>query len=282
MKKTTWSGHAKCAFSFGWDLDGETIWRNKSKNFPGGETFIRSRSVGAFGPMRGAYRILDIMDKYHLKSTWFIPAENVARYPQLVREIQAAGHEIANHGLDHSPFYGSTPEAQLDNIRRSQDIFLQVLGKKAVGFRPTGPLLPETEDALFSDSSTLYYSRGLAEEEICFCTASDGKQTGVVSLPCRQELDEYIQMVYCSYPPIPTGQDRIAPYADVLAGFLRELQGGARFGSAMSTAFHPQVSGTPGKSLIIEKLCEYIASTPDIWCATCEEVAALWKKSMEE
>ena len=146
--------------------------------------------------------------------------------------------------------------------------------------RPTGALLPETEKRLFTEEGLLYYSRGLAEEQIGFIKAGDSA-TKVVNLPCRQELDEYIQMVYDNYPPIPTGQDRIAPYEDVLSNFIREIEGGIRFNSALSTAFHPQVSGTPGKSHILELLCQYIKSNKDIWCGTCEQVAEFWRRGME-
>ena len=78
------------------------------------------------------------------------------------------------------------------------------------------------------------------------------------------------------------GQPRIASYEDVLSNFIREFEGAIRFGSAITSAFHPQVSGTPGKAEIIERLCEYITSNPDIWCTTCEEIAGYWKKRMED
>ena len=63
MNKSIWPNGAKCAFSFGWDLDGDTIWRNKVVKIPNGEKFIRSRSIGLYGIMKGAHRILDIMEK---------------------------------------------------------------------------------------------------------------------------------------------------------------------------------------------------------------------------
>lgn len=280
MKKIVWPGGAKCAFSFAFDLDGDTIWRNKVWDLQGGDTLIRSKSIGLYGPHRGAYRILDIMDKYGLKCTWFVPAEIVQRFPELLREIRDAGHEIGNHGLDHRGFYGNTADEQVDNFRRSQEIFQDIIGKKAVGSRPTGTLLHETECRLFKEEKLLYYSRGLAEERISFLKAGN-EETKVVNLPCRQELDEYIQMVYDNYPNIPTGQDRIAPYEDVLSNFIREIEGGIRFNNAMSTAFHPQVIGSPGKARILENLCKYVKYNDDVWCGTCEEVAAYWKKEME-
>lgn len=281
MNKSIWPNGAKCAFSFGWDLDGDTIWRNKVVKIANGEKYIRSRSIGLYGIMKGAHRILDIMEKYKLKSTWFIPAENVDRYPELIKDIISSGHEIANHGLDHSDFYGSTVEEQLNNIIQSQNIFQSIIGKPAVGFRFTGSLLPETEKIIAEDSNTLYFSHDTAEDIIDFHTVN-GNRTSVVKLPCPLELDDYIQMVYSSYPQVLVGQPRIAPYEDVLSNFIREIEGAVRFGNAVCSAFHPQVSGSPGKAEIIERLCEYITSNNDIWCASCEEIAKHWKKCKED
>lgn len=281
MNKLIWPNDAKCAFSFGWDLDGDTIWRNKVVKISNGKEYIRSRSIGLYGIMKGAHRVLDIMDKYNFKSTWYIPAENVDRYPELIHDIMSCGHEIANHGLDHSDFYGNTIEEQLNNISQSQDIFRRIIGKPAVGFRATGFLLSEVEQILAEDNNTLYFSHNVAEENIDFHTVN-GNKTSVVRLPCPLGLDDYIQMVYSSYPQVLVGQPRIAPYEDVLCNFIREFEGAIRFGSVITSAFHPQVSGTPGKAEIIERLCEYITSNSDVWCTTCEEIAAYWKKCMED
>ncbi len=277
MKKTGWPNGAKCAFAFGWDLDGDTIWNPKVNRLPGGHDFIRSRSAGMYGPLKAAYRILDMMAKYNLKSTWFIPAVNVERFPDLACMIRDAGHEIAHHGYDHDSFYGNTASEQMATIQKSQELFTEILGKPAVGFRPTGDLLPETELTLLQNGHSLYMSKDVGEES-CRFIEINGIKTEAVHVPCRVELDDYLQLVYNPYPPVPSGLPRIAPYEAVLTGFIREIEGAARFGNAVSTAFHPQVSGTPGKSVILEKLFEYLVSNPDVWCATCEEVAAYWKE----
>lgn len=280
MTKITWPHRAKGAFAFGWDLDGDTIWYNKVKHFAGGSDWIRSRSVGMYGPRKGASRILDIMARYGLRATWFIPAVNVEQFPELACRIRDAGHEIAHHGYDHDSFYGHTVQEQLATIEKSQAIFQRVLGKPAVGFRPTGDLLPETEAILCQDPNTLYLSQDIGAETCQFKTVN-GRKTTTVHVPCRQELDDYIQLVYNLYPPVPVGHPRIAPYATVLGGFLRELEGVMRFGNAVATAFHPQVSGTPGRAVLLEKLCEYLVSHPGIWCGTCAEIAAHYKAQEE-
>ncbi|HEY3472148.1 MAG TPA: bifunctional polysaccharide deacetylase/glycosyltransferase family 2 protein [Amycolatopsis sp.] len=47
-------------------------------------------------------RVLDVLDAHHAHATFFVTGANAARYPELVREILARGHEIGNHTATHS------------------------------------------------------------------------------------------------------------------------------------------------------------------------------------
>jgi len=276
MAEGFWKGGAKAAFAFCFDLDGDTIWMNKIRPLPGWEHMVRSRSVGLFGPRKGADRILEILRRYGLKSTFFVPGSIVERYADVVERVLKDGHELGHHGYLHENDYGATVDEQMEVIEKSQRAFLKVSGVRAVGFRCTGPLLVETQKLLYNDGNTLYVSSDLDDEK-CEYIEVDGEKTPVVRVPCRQELDDYIQMVYNHYPPIPTGLPAIMPYEDVLQNFIRELEGAVRFRSAVSTAFHPQISGTPGRSVLLEKLCEYVTKSPDIWCAPCEDIARYYR-----
>jgi peptidoglycan/xylan/chitin deacetylase (PgdA/CDA1 family) len=279
MNGTLWPKNAASAFAFCFDLDGDTIWNNKTRKIKGGESFIKSRSVGLYGPRKGAGHLLALMKKYGMKATFFVPGDIAARYPHVVERIVAGGHELAHHGYFHEDSYGDTVEEQLDVIERSQQVFERVAGRRAVGFRCTARLLPGAQDALFNDANTLYVSTSSIGGEKCRFLTSNGRKTETVLIPAREELDEYIETVFNHYPPIPTGLPGIASYEDVLSNFIHELEGAARFGNVVTTAFHPQLSGSPGKSMIIEKMCRYILSNEKIWCATCEEIALWWKKN---
>ena len=278
MSGFSWPNGAKCAFAFCFDLDGDTIWNNKTRKIQGGEAFIKSRSVGLYGPRKGADHLLDMMKEYEFKTTFFVPGDIADRYPDVVDRVVEAGHEIAHHGYYHEDSYGDTPDEQLEVIEKSQRTFERVAGKRAVGFRFTAEILPETRAVIYNDKNTLYVSSsGLGIEQCAFLSAG-GRETETVGVPCREELDEYIQTVFNHYPPIPTGLPGISPYEDVLSNFIRELKGAERYGNAVTPAFHPQLSGAPGKLMIIEKLCRYIADN-NIWCTSCEEIALWWKKS---
>ena len=96
-----WPNQAKSAFNLGFDLDGETIWRNKARRLPGGDSFLKGPSIGGYGPRKGAYRILEILKEFDLKATWFIPAVMIEEHQAVVEKILDGGHEISHHGYDH-------------------------------------------------------------------------------------------------------------------------------------------------------------------------------------
>src|ERR1700721_1369034 len=57
-------------------------------------------SRGDFG-MVATERLLQLLHKHTIQSTWFIPGHTIETYPNSVKAVHAAGHEIANHGWTH-------------------------------------------------------------------------------------------------------------------------------------------------------------------------------------
>ena len=45
--------------------------------------------------------ILDVLDRYHIKATFFMVGDNARRYPHLLHEVRARGHRLGNHTMHH-------------------------------------------------------------------------------------------------------------------------------------------------------------------------------------
>ena len=86
--------------------------------------------------------ILDILDKYNVKGTFFIMGgwvnyseENVSK----LKEISERGHEIGNHSYKHPSFSKITGDAIEEEIIKTDDIIERYTGKRPVLFRfPSG------------------------------------------------------------------------------------------------------------------------------------------------
>ena len=55
-------------------------------------------------------RLLDLFERRGVKATFFVLGWVAQRRPQLVRRIQAAGHEIASHGMTHALVFNQSRE----------------------------------------------------------------------------------------------------------------------------------------------------------------------------
>ncbi len=80
-------------------------------------------------------RILDIFDEYGIKATHFILGWVAERFPQLVKEIHARGHEIASHGQSHQLIYNQTPEVFKQETLDSKALLEDLCGEAVVGYR---------------------------------------------------------------------------------------------------------------------------------------------------
>ncbi len=80
-------------------------------------------------------RILDLLDRFDTKATFFVLGWVAERHVALVKEIHARGHEIACHGYSHKLIYNQSPEEFREETRRSQQILENAIGNRISGYR---------------------------------------------------------------------------------------------------------------------------------------------------
>ncbi len=80
-------------------------------------------------------RLLATLAAHRAAATFFVLSNVAATYPELIREIDRAGHEIASHGWSHSIVYRQTPAEFRAETRRAKHLLEQVIGKPVYGYR---------------------------------------------------------------------------------------------------------------------------------------------------
>lgn len=83
-----------------------------------------------------------------VKATFFCLGWVAERHPQLIKEIDRRGHEIACHSYDHKLVYNMTPKQFREDIRTSKRTLEDILGKKVIGYR--APSYSITEKSLWA------------------------------------------------------------------------------------------------------------------------------------
>ncbi len=80
-------------------------------------------------------RILAMLDKHDIQATFFTLGWIAERYPEMVRRIAAAGHEIASHGYGHERASEQTPDSFLADIQAAKRVLEDLAGCEVRGYR---------------------------------------------------------------------------------------------------------------------------------------------------
>ncbi|HAY10216.1 MAG TPA: polysaccharide deacetylase family protein, partial [Thauera sp.] len=84
---------------------------------------------------RNVDRILELLDGHGARGTFFTLGWVAERYPQLVRRIAGAGHEVASHGYAHERASDLTPESFSADIRLAKAVLEDITGQPVTGYR---------------------------------------------------------------------------------------------------------------------------------------------------
>ncbi len=106
-------------------------------------------SRGEFGPNVAVPRLLALLKKYRLSSSWYIPGHTLETYPERCRQVFAAGHEIGHHGWTHVPPAQLTREQEEAGLVRTNEQIRKLTGRYARGYRsPSWDLSPHFVELL--------------------------------------------------------------------------------------------------------------------------------------
>jgi peptidoglycan-N-acetylglucosamine deacetylase len=101
-------------------------------------------------------RVLEILDRYNVRATFFCVGHHVAAMPDMVRRIVEAGHELGNHSWSHPYLPDLTPDQLREQLDRTTEAVAQVTGQAPTRFRPPyGALSPEVLATLAGHPTSL-------------------------------------------------------------------------------------------------------------------------------
>ena len=81
-------------------------------------------------------RILDILEKYNVKVTFFMTGEWIEKYPEDVKAIAKAGHDLGNHSENHKQMSQLTKEECVEEIMKVHQRVKELTGMEMNLFRP--------------------------------------------------------------------------------------------------------------------------------------------------
>jgi peptidoglycan/xylan/chitin deacetylase (PgdA/CDA1 family) len=79
--------------------------------------------------------ILDCLDKYEIRATFFCTGQNAQKHPDLLRYLIRQGHEVGSHSMTHPNFHVSPISVVYREMRNSRRVLEQIGGCRVVSFR---------------------------------------------------------------------------------------------------------------------------------------------------
>jgi len=105
-------------------------------------------------------RVLDILNEYGARATFFVLGENAARNKSILSRAAAEGHEIGSHTWSHIKLTGSSREKICSEMERTNAVIAEAIGKRPSVMRPpygaTNAGIVSLMDSRFGMSSILW------------------------------------------------------------------------------------------------------------------------------
>jgi peptidoglycan-N-acetylglucosamine deacetylase len=114
--------------------------------------------------------VLECLAEFEAKATFFCIGKNVVDNPDIIQRIQAAGHSIGNHTMNHSNAWKMDFASYMDEVQKCEAIFLEKQ-INSIGFRPpygriTRKMYHEMKDVILWSVITGDYNDSLSPDDI--------------------------------------------------------------------------------------------------------------------
>lgn len=110
------------------------------------------------GITEGLKRLIKILDKYNVKSTFFTTCDCIEKYPKIFQKLKKQGHEIALHAYEHKTFTKLSYNKKKKQIKDSMACFKKYLNQHPNGFRAPQHLIDQETLDLLEEHGFVYDS----------------------------------------------------------------------------------------------------------------------------
>ncbi|EMS7385162.1 polysaccharide deacetylase [Campylobacter coli] len=260
--------------AYGVDIDAVAGWLGSY----GGEDSPDDISRGLFAGEVGIPRLLKLFKKYNLPATWFAPGHSIETFPEQMKMIVDAGHEIGAHGYSHENPIAMSAKQEEDVLLKSIELIEKISGKKPSGYvapwwefsNITNELLLKHgikyDHSLMHNDFTPYYVRvGDKWTKIDYSKDAKewmkplvrGQETDLIEIPANWYLDDLPPMMFIKKSPNSFGfvspRDIGQMWIDQFDWVYREMDY-----AIFPMTIHPDVSARPQVLLMHERIIEHI------------------------
>lgn len=237
-----------------------------------------SSPVFHFGMNEGLSQVLQLFAELHIRATFAVPALVAELYPDRIREIATAAHEVAPNGLLGEDIGLLNRDTEEHRIVRATEAIEKIIGSRPVGWYAlpratdrfaTGSVSANSVDLLI-EQGYHYLGNGLADDAPHYWVTDFETRRTLLALPYYYHFDDRFFLLF---PEEGTGLER--PEA-LLRNWQGEFAAQYRRGRYFTLTISPSRSGWGHRFVNLESFLRQVFAFPRIWNATGTEVAAHW------
>ena len=275
--------------AYGIDVDAVGGWLGSY----GGEDSPCDISRGMFAGEVGSPRLLQLFDRFGIKTTWFVPGHSIETFPEQMKAVAKAGHEIGIHGYSHENPIAMTPAQEEIVLDKCIELITKLQGRPPVGYvAPWWEFSPVTNELLLKKG--IKYDHSLMHHDFLphYVRVGDswtkidypkrpqdwmkplkrGQETDLIEIPASWYLDDLPPMMFIKAAPNSHGfvnpHDIEQMWRDQFDWVYREHDY-----AVFTMTIHPDVSGKAQVLMMHERLFAYISRHPGVRFCTFEEIA---------
>ncbi len=231
-----------------------------------GVRHMSMESLYEYGSRVGVWRLKNLFDRYKIPVTVFAVGMAVERYPEPVKALFAAGHEICSHGYRWIDYQNVSETTERDHMQKAVRIIEETIGERPLGWY-TGRTSPNTRALVVEEGGFLYDADDYSDE-LPFWNRQHGKPHLVI--PYTLDAND---MRFATPQGFNSGTQFLQYLKDSFDVLYAE---GADSPRMMSVGLHCRISGRPGRFAALEAFLRYVRSHDDVWFCRRVDIARHW------
>lgn len=218
-----------------------------------------------YGIRAGGPRVLALLDRYRIRTTFTAAAVALERAPDLARAIATGGHEVCSHGYRWIHQFEMTENEERSFIRQAVVSIEKSTGQRPYGWLSRYLFTPNTRRLLIEEG--FRYHMDDYSHDLPFWDVVDGK--AILVIPYALDTNDMKMWI----APALTPEQWLAYAVESFELLYKE---GATDPKMMSLGVHLRIIGRPGRIRALERFIQHALRRPGVWIAAREEIARWW------